>query len=109
MVIYIRFLLDNINYSVIYHYYLCRISLVFNSFYDLASLYHEVQFWLTLRAVRTYLEDENTEWNKFEIRRLPSIVWELNKQAEEDFLVERSRVSHISRCFLLASNELGAI
>lgn len=58
---------------------------------NLASLYHEVQFWLTLRAVRTYLEDENTEWNKFEIRRLPSIVWELNKQAEEDFLVERSR------------------
>ena len=64
---------------------------------------------MTLRAVRTYLEDENTEWNKFEIRRLPSIVWELNKQAEEDFLVERSRVSHISRCLLLASNEQGAI
>ena len=68
------------------------------SFNNLASLYHEVQFWLTLRAVRTYLEDENTEWNKFEIRRLPSIVWELNKQAEEDFLVERSRVSHIPPC-----------
>ena len=50
---------------------------------------------MILRAVRTYLEDENTEWNKFEIRRLPTIVWELNKQAEEDFLVERSRVSKI--------------
>ena len=77
---------------VIYHHYL----LPGISFYYSASLYHEVQFWLTLRAVRTYLEDEDTEWNKFEIRRLPSIVWELNKQAEEDFLVERSRVSNFS-------------
>ena len=59
---------------------------------NLASLYDEVQFWLTLRAFRTYLEDEEQKLNQFDIRRLPSIVWELKKQAEEDFLVERSRL-----------------
>ena len=56
---------------------------------NLAALYHEVQFWLTLRATRDYLKEET--WDTYHVRRLPSVVWELKKQAAEDDLVERTK------------------
>ena len=57
---------------------------------NLASLYLEVQFWLKLRAVRDYLSRDQG-WDKFTLKKLPSVVWELKRLAEEDFLVERSK------------------
>lgn len=72
---------------------------------NLAALYHEVQFWLTLRATRDYLKEET--WDTFHVRRLPSIVWELKKQAAEDDLTERAKhdIKRIQkRCRQIASD-----
>ena len=58
---------------------------------NLISLFVEVQFYLDVRAVRTYLEDPSLKdgWTKKSVKKLINVVWELRKHAREEFIEEK--------------------